>query len=48
MSLESQFLSFKGLKQYTPEEGWSQVNAAMQARIDPLPDMSAYSALIAR
>ena len=43
MSLESQFLSFKGLKQYTPEEGWSQVNAAMQARIDPLPDMSAYS-----
>lgn len=43
MSLESQFLSFKGLKQYNPEEGWSQVNAAMQARLDPQPDMSAYS-----
>ena len=33
MSLESQFLSFKGLKQYTPEDGWSQVNAAMQAHM---------------
>lgn len=33
MSLESQFLSFKGLKQYTPEDGWSQVNAAMQAHL---------------
>ena len=44
MSHESQFLSFKGLKQYTPEEGWSQVNAAMQARLAPQqPEMTAYS-----
>ena len=33
MSPESQFLSFKGLKQYTPDDGWSQVNAAMQAHL---------------
>jgi hypothetical protein len=26
MSAEPQFLSFKGLKQYTPEEGWGQVH----------------------
>ena len=32
MSAEPQFLSFKGLKQYTPEEGWGQVhNLAPQA-----------------
>ena len=47
MSLESQFLSFKGLKQYTPDEGWSQVNAAMQAHIaqqQPMPQSAnAYS-----
>lgn len=30
MSSEPQFLSFKGLKQYTPEEGWGQVNAILQ------------------
>lgn len=29
MSIEPQFLSFKGLKQYTPEEGWAQVNAML-------------------
>ena len=43
MSQEPQFLSFKGLKQYTPEEGWSQVNAAMQARVAAHPEMTAYS-----
>lgn len=26
MSAEPQFLSFKGLKQYTPEDGWGQVH----------------------
>ena len=26
---EEKFLAFKGLKQYTPEEGWSQVNSAV-------------------
>lgn len=31
MSAEPQFLSFKGLKQYTPEEGWGQVNAILNA-----------------
>ncbi len=31
MSSEPQFLSFKGLKQYTPEEGWGQVNAILQS-----------------
>ncbi len=31
MSSEPQFLSFKGLKQYTPEHGWDQVNAVLQA-----------------
>lgn len=31
MSTEPQFLSFKGLKQYTPEEGWGQVNAILQS-----------------
>ncbi|MEY4363623.1 MAG: hypothetical protein RLZZ24_975 [Pseudomonadota bacterium] len=40
MTPESQFLSFKGLKQYNPDEGWSQVNAAMQARLDAI-DQSA-------
>ena len=32
MSIEPQFLSFKGLKQYTPEEGWAEVNAMLNAR----------------
>lgn len=31
MSTEPQFLSFKGLKQYTPEDGWGQVNAILQS-----------------
>ena len=31
MSMEPQFLSFKGLKQYTPEDGWGQVNAILQS-----------------
>jgi hypothetical protein len=31
MSSESQFLSFKGLKQYTPEDGWGQVNSILQS-----------------
>ena len=31
MSSEPQFLSFKGLKQYSPEEGWGQVNAILQS-----------------
>jgi len=35
MSTEPQFLSFKGLKQYTPEEGWGQVNAILQSHTHP-------------
>jgi hypothetical protein len=31
MSSEPQFLSFKGLKQYTPEAGWGQVNSILQS-----------------
>ena len=31
MSSEPQFLSFKGLKQYTPENGWGQVNSILQS-----------------
>ena len=31
MSTEPQFLSFKGLRQYTPEDGWGQVNAILQS-----------------
>ena len=34
MSAEPQFLSFKGLKQYTPEQGWGQVNDLLQAHRD--------------
>ena len=30
MSAEPQFLSFKGLKQYTPEDGWGQVHNLTQ------------------
>jgi hypothetical protein len=40
MSSDPQFLSFKGLKQYTPEDGWGQVNAILQshtARQEPAP-----------
>ena len=35
MSTEPQFLSFKGLKQYTPEDGWGQVNAILQSHTQP-------------
>jgi len=31
MSSEPQFLSFKGLKQYTPEDGWGHVNTILQS-----------------
>lgn len=31
MSSEPQFLSFKGLKQYTPESGWGDVNSILQS-----------------
>ena len=37
MSSEPQFLSFKGLKQYTPEDGWGQVNAILQSHTQPPP-----------
>jgi hypothetical protein len=37
MSSEPQFLSFKGLKQYTPEDGWGQVNAILQSHSQPTP-----------
>ena len=35
MSIEPQFLSFKGLKQYTPEERWAQVNDMLHAHTAP-------------
>jgi len=37
MSAEPQFLSFKGLKQYTPEDGWGQVNAILQSHTQTTP-----------
>lgn len=37
MSAEPQFLSFKGLKHYTPEQGWGQVNDLLQAHRDNSP-----------
>ena len=39
MSTEPQFLSFKGLKQYTPDDGWGQVDALLQshARAEAAP-----------
>jgi hypothetical protein len=37
MSSEPQFLSFKGLKQYTPEDGWGQVNQILQSHTQPAP-----------
>ena len=37
MSSEPQFLSFKGLKQYTPEDGWGQVNAILQTHTQQAP-----------
>ena len=35
MTTEPQFLSFKGLKQYSPDQGWGQVNAVLQEKIRP-------------
>ena len=44
MSSEPQFLSFKGLKQYTPEDGWGQVNAILQTHTQqPAPTAQAYA-----
>ncbi len=40
MSSEPQFLSFKGLKQYTPEDGWGQVNAILQSHTQTQPSPS--------
>ena len=37
MSNEPQFLSFKGLKQYTPEDGWGQVNQILQSHAQTAP-----------
>jgi hypothetical protein len=37
MSAEPQFLSFKGLKQYTPEQGWGQVNDMLNAHRQTAP-----------
>ena len=41
MSTDPQFLSFKGLKQYTPEDGWGQVNAILQSHTAPAPQAQA-------
>jgi hypothetical protein len=41
MSDEPQFLSFKGLKQYSPEDGWGQVNALLQSHTQE-PEISAH------
>jgi hypothetical protein len=46
MSSDPQFLSFKGLKQYTPEDGWGQVNAILQTHTQaqqPTPTAQAFS-----
>ncbi len=40
MSSEPQFLSFKGLKQYTPEDGWGQVNAILQSHTKQTSDQT--------
>ena len=37
MNSEPQFLSFKGLKQYTPEDGWGQVNQILQSHTQQAP-----------
>lgn len=44
MSIEPQFLSFKGLKQYTPEDGWAQVNALLEPHTQgsPRPSSNAH------
>jgi len=45
MSIEPQFLSFKGLKQYTPEDGWAEVNAMLNSRTHaPTGAPTAYAA----
>ena len=45
MSIEPQFLSFKGLKQYSPEEGWAEVKAMLNSRANvaspPSPNAAA-------
>lgn len=41
MNSEPQFLSFKGLKQYTPEDGWGQVNQILQSHTQPAPSPQA-------
>ncbi len=38
MNSDPQFLSFKGLKQYTPEEGWGQVNAMLADNVPTLTE----------
>jgi hypothetical protein len=38
MSTEPQFLSFKGLKQYTPEGGWGQPHAPMADNVPTLTE----------
>lgn len=40
---EPQFLSFKGLKHYSPEEGWGQVNDILQNRMQARPERSEMS-----
>jgi hypothetical protein len=37
MSSEPQFFSFKGIKQYTPEDGWGQVNQILQSHTQQAP-----------
>jgi hypothetical protein len=44
MSSEPQFLSFKGLKQYSPEDGWGQVNAILQSHAQNTPSAPAQPA----
>jgi hypothetical protein len=40
---DPQFLSFKGLKHYSPEQGWGQVNDILQSRMQPRNDRSEMS-----
>jgi len=40
MSAEPQFLSFKGLKQYTPQDGWGQVHHIAPANTSTKPSVS--------
>jgi hypothetical protein len=41
MPNEPQFLSFKGLKHYSPEEGWGQVNDILQSRLHTPSEINA-------